>query len=118
MANKCSPSHSLKFREASYDLLSDFLSNLNEKNKLRLCSLSKLSGNFKDKKLMGEYVAYLIQQRAKSIQQFSVCQIIWLTNVTLTFFLLNANNLSFQKHVFILLVAFYIYQMYILSIEI
>lgn len=83
MAKKylCSSSDSLKFREASYDLLSDFLTNLNETNKLKLDSLANYGGNFKDKRLTGEYVTYLLQQRANAIQQFSVCHIIWPTNV-------------------------------------
>lgn len=94
MAKKylCSPSHSLKFREASYELLSDFLTDLNETNKLKLGSLSKFSGIFKDKRLMGEYVTYLLQQRANAIQHFSVCHIIWLTNVIFRY-----DNILFLK---------------------
>ncbi|XP_037610789.1 cyclin N-terminal domain-containing protein 1 [Sebastes umbrosus] len=47
----CSPSHSLKFREASFELLTDFLVNLNKRNKDNLNSLSTCSGNFKEKRL-------------------------------------------------------------------
>ncbi|XP_059181084.1 cyclin N-terminal domain-containing protein 1 [Centropristis striata] len=42
----------LKFREASFDLLTDFLVNLNKRNKENLNSLSKCSGDFKNKRLM------------------------------------------------------------------
>ncbi|KAK9530096.1 hypothetical protein VZT92_011625 [Zoarces viviparus] len=58
----CTPSQSLsfKFREASFDLLSDFLVNLNDRNKDNLNSLAKCSGVFKDKRLM-EYI-FLITQ--------------------------------------------------------
>ncbi|XP_067433316.1 cyclin N-terminal domain-containing protein 1 [Thunnus thynnus] len=50
----CSPRQStnIKFWEASYDLLSDFLTNLDNRNKENLSSLSKCSGDFKEKKLM------------------------------------------------------------------
>ncbi|CAK6956861.1 cyclin N-terminal domain-containing protein 1 [Scomber scombrus] len=42
----------LKFGEASYDLLTDFLFNLNKRNKENLDSLSQCSGDFKEKRLM------------------------------------------------------------------
>lgn len=44
----------LKFREASYELLCDFLANLNQKNKDNLNRLSPCSGKFRDKRLMGK----------------------------------------------------------------
>ena len=44
----------LKFGEASYELLTDFLFNLNKRNKENLDSLSQCSGDFKEKRLMGE----------------------------------------------------------------
>ncbi|XP_075950187.1 cyclin N-terminal domain-containing protein 1 isoform X2 [Anarhichas minor] len=55
-----SQSLSFKFREASFDLLTDFLVDLNDRNKDNLNSLSKCSGVFKDKRLM-EYI-FLITQ--------------------------------------------------------
>ncbi|XP_053197962.1 cyclin N-terminal domain-containing protein 1 [Scomber japonicus] len=42
----------LKFGEASYELLTDFLFNLNKRNKENLDSLSQCSGDFKEKRLM------------------------------------------------------------------
>nr|XP_040032472.1 cyclin N-terminal domain-containing protein 1 [Gasterosteus aculeatus aculeatus] len=53
----------LKFGEASSDLLTAFLVNLNNKNKDNLNSLSKCSGEFKDKRLM-EFI-FLITQELK-----------------------------------------------------
>lgn len=44
----------LKFREAPSDLLTDFLINLNKRNKDHLTSLSQCSGNFKDQRLTGK----------------------------------------------------------------
>lgn len=51
----CSPSQrmSFKFREVSFELLTDFLVNLNTRNKDHLSGLSKGSGEFKEKRLMG-----------------------------------------------------------------
>ncbi|RVE59950.1 hypothetical protein OJAV_G00192780 [Oryzias javanicus] len=43
---------SLKFGQASFDLLSDFLINLNQKNKDNIGSLSKCCGSFKQKRLL------------------------------------------------------------------
>lgn len=43
-----------KFREASGDLLSDFLINLNERNKDNLNNLSTCNGVFKDKRVVGK----------------------------------------------------------------
>ncbi|XP_071319252.1 cyclin N-terminal domain-containing protein 1 isoform X2 [Trachinotus anak] len=57
----CSPSHSVKFGEASFDLLTDFLINLNKRNKDNLNSLSKCNGNFKDKKL-AEYIFLITKE--------------------------------------------------------
>ncbi|XP_038591136.1 cyclin N-terminal domain-containing protein 1 isoform X1 [Micropterus salmoides] len=59
----CSPSQRIrfKFREASFDLLTDFLVNLNKRNKDNLNSLSKCSGNFKDKRLM-EYIFLIAKE--------------------------------------------------------
>lgn len=51
----------LKFRQASFDLLTDFLVNLNKENKDKLNSLSKCSGCFKDKKL----TEYILQMTAE-----------------------------------------------------
>uniref|UniRef100_A0A8C9WT31 Cyclin N-terminal domain containing 1 n=1 Tax=Sander lucioperca TaxID=283035 RepID=A0A8C9WT31_SANLU len=56
-----SPSVSFKFREASFDLLTDCLVNLNKRNKDNLNSLSKCSGNFKDKRLM-EYIFLMTKE--------------------------------------------------------
>ncbi|KAM6951754.1 cyclin N-terminal domain-containing protein 1 [Aplochiton taeniatus] len=47
-----SQSKSLKFGNSSFEMLSDFLINLNNKNKDKLNSLSKHSGDFKDKRLI------------------------------------------------------------------
>lgn len=44
-----------KFRQASFDLLTDFLVNLNTENKDKLARLSKCSGCFKDKNVV-EYI--------------------------------------------------------------
>ncbi|XP_055006139.1 LOW QUALITY PROTEIN: cyclin N-terminal domain-containing protein 1 [Boleophthalmus pectinirostris] len=41
-----------KFRQASFDLLTDFLVNLNKENKDKLSSLSKCCGNFRDKNVL------------------------------------------------------------------
>ncbi|XP_028424518.1 cyclin N-terminal domain-containing protein 1 [Perca flavescens] len=56
-----SPSISFKFREASFDLLTDCLVNLNKRNKDNLNSLSKCSGHFKDKRLM-EYIFLMTKE--------------------------------------------------------
>uniref|UniRef100_UPI0037E7E766 cyclin N-terminal domain-containing protein 1 n=1 Tax=Semicossyphus pulcher TaxID=241346 RepID=UPI0037E7E766 len=58
-----SPSQSIsfKFREASFDLLKDFLINLNKRNKENLSSLSKCSGSFKDKRLI-EYILLMTKE--------------------------------------------------------
>ncbi|KAI3364937.1 hypothetical protein L3Q82_001117 [Scortum barcoo] len=50
-----------KFREASFDLLTDFLVNLNKRNKDYLHSVSQCSGNFKDKRIM-EYVFLITKE--------------------------------------------------------
>ncbi|KAK5851141.1 hypothetical protein PBY51_001957 [Eleginops maclovinus] len=59
----CSPSQSIhvKFRESSFDLLTDFLVNLNKRNKDNINSLSKCSRNFKDKRLM-EYIFLITKE--------------------------------------------------------
>ncbi|XP_018537469.1 cyclin N-terminal domain-containing protein 1-like [Lates calcarifer] len=59
----CSPSQSIsfKFREASFDLLADFLINLNKSNKDNLNNLSKCSGSFKDKRLI-EYIFLMTEE--------------------------------------------------------
>ncbi|XP_071379079.1 cyclin N-terminal domain-containing protein 1 [Centroberyx affinis] len=54
-------STSFKFREASFELLSDFLINLNKRNKDKLNGLSKCSGDFKDKKLI-EYIFLITEE--------------------------------------------------------
>uniref|UniRef100_A0A3Q3XQJ4 Cyclin N-terminal domain-containing protein n=1 Tax=Mola mola TaxID=94237 RepID=A0A3Q3XQJ4_MOLML len=51
----------LKFREASYELLCDFLANLNQKNKDNLNRLSPCSGKFRDKRLM-EYIFLMTKE--------------------------------------------------------
>ncbi|KAM6963494.1 cyclin N-terminal domain-containing protein 1 [Tautogolabrus adspersus] len=58
-----SPRHkiSYKFREASFDLLTDFLINLNKRNKDNIQSLSECSGTFKKKKLM-EYIFLITKE--------------------------------------------------------
>ncbi|XP_022047077.2 cyclin N-terminal domain-containing protein 1 [Acanthochromis polyacanthus] len=52
----CSPNQSdvvsLKFRQASFELLTDFLFNFNKRNKDSLNSLSECSGTFKNKRLI------------------------------------------------------------------
>ncbi|XP_026171707.1 cyclin N-terminal domain-containing protein 1 [Mastacembelus armatus] len=59
----CSPGQSfnVKFQEVSVDLLAAFLINLNKMNKDKLNSLSKCSGNFKDKRLM-EYIFLMTKE--------------------------------------------------------
>ncbi|XP_033466779.1 cyclin N-terminal domain-containing protein 1 [Epinephelus lanceolatus] len=59
----CSPSEntSFKFREISFDLLTDFLVNLNKRNKDNLNSLSKCSGSFKDRRLT-EYILLITRE--------------------------------------------------------
>lgn len=47
--------NNLKFGEATFDILSDFLTNINNKNKLNLESLSANSGDFKKQRLVGKY---------------------------------------------------------------
>ena len=49
----------LKFGEA-FEILPDFLINLNNRNKEKLNNLSKYSGDFKDKRLIGESVATVL----------------------------------------------------------
>ncbi|XP_073346485.1 cyclin N-terminal domain-containing protein 1 [Pagrus major] len=51
----------LKFREAPFDLLTDFLINLNKRNKDNLHSLSQCSGDFRDKRLM-EYIFLMTEK--------------------------------------------------------
>ncbi|KAL6094575.1 cntd1 [Pungitius sinensis] len=65
MFSFCSPelNTDLKFREASSDLLNDFLVNLNNRNKDNLNRLSKYSGEFKNQRLM-EFI-FLITQELK-----------------------------------------------------
>ncbi|XP_058476575.1 cyclin N-terminal domain-containing protein 1 [Solea solea] len=50
-----------KFREASGDLLMDFLINLNKRNKENLSSLSKCNGVFKDKRVV-EYILLITRE--------------------------------------------------------
>lgn len=45
----------LKFGEVTFDILSDFLTNINNINKLNLESLSANSGDFKNQRLVGKY---------------------------------------------------------------
>ncbi|XP_041819297.1 cyclin N-terminal domain-containing protein 1 [Chelmon rostratus] len=52
---------SLRFREVSVDLLTDFLINLNKRNKDNLDSLSKCSGKFRDRRLM-EYIFLMTKE--------------------------------------------------------
>lgn len=54
----CFPSQkvNMKFREASYDVLSDFLTNLNKINKCKLRNVTKYNGNFRDARLTGKCV--------------------------------------------------------------
>ncbi|KAF7666206.1 hypothetical protein LDENG_00115880 [Lucifuga dentata] len=54
-------SKTVKFREASFDILSDFLVNLNKRNKYKLNNLSKCSGQFKDTRLI-EYMFLLTEE--------------------------------------------------------
>ncbi|KAG8008753.1 Cyclin N-terminal domain-containing protein 1 [Nibea albiflora] len=56
-----SESISLKFGEASVELLTDFLVNLNKRNKDNLNSLSQCSGNFKDERLV-EYIFLMTKE--------------------------------------------------------
>ncbi|XP_077482612.1 cyclin N-terminal domain-containing protein 1 isoform X2 [Stigmatopora argus] len=53
--------HSLVFRKASVEMLTDFLANLNEKNKDNLHSLPICSGAFKDRRLF-EYTLLICQE--------------------------------------------------------
>lgn len=46
----------MKFREVSYDLLSDFLTNLNKINKFKLRNVTKFNVNFRDARLTGKCV--------------------------------------------------------------
>lgn len=46
----------MKFRDASADLLSDFLTNLNKINKFKLRNVSNCSENFRDARLTGKCV--------------------------------------------------------------
>ncbi|XP_077406507.1 cyclin N-terminal domain-containing protein 1 [Vanacampus margaritifer] len=52
---------SVRFRQASVDMLTDFLTNLNERNKDNLRSLSTCSGGFKDKQLF-EYTLLMCEE--------------------------------------------------------
>ncbi|XP_061520012.1 cyclin N-terminal domain-containing protein 1 [Phycodurus eques] len=58
--NQASP-QSLKFRQASVEMMTDFLTNLNEKNKDNLRSLSTCSGVFKEK-IIFEYTLLMCQE--------------------------------------------------------
>uniref|UniRef100_A0A3Q4GFY1 Cyclin N-terminal domain containing 1 n=1 Tax=Neolamprologus brichardi TaxID=32507 RepID=A0A3Q4GFY1_NEOBR len=49
----------VKFGEASFDLLTDFLVNLDKRNKDDLPSSTKYCGNFKNKRVIGEYFRIL-----------------------------------------------------------
>lgn len=44
----------VRFGEASHDLLTDFLTQLNTQNKEKLHTLADCCGSFKDRRLMGE----------------------------------------------------------------
>lgn len=46
----------MKFREASYDLLCDFLTNLHKINKFKLRNVTKYNVNFRDARLTGKCV--------------------------------------------------------------
>ncbi|KAF3704185.1 Cyclin N-terminal domain-containing protein 1 [Channa argus] len=61
MAHSQNTNVNVKFREASVDLLKDFLVNLNKTNKDNIKSLSKCSGNFKEKRLT-EYIFLMTQE--------------------------------------------------------
>ncbi|XP_072312496.1 cyclin N-terminal domain-containing protein 1 [Eucyclogobius newberryi] len=50
-----------KFRQASFDLLTDFLVNLNSQNTDKLNSLSKCCGCFKDKNIVG-YIFFMTEE--------------------------------------------------------
>lgn len=54
----CFPSQTvnMKFREASYDVLSDFLTNLNKINKIKLRNLTKYDRNIRNERLTGKCV--------------------------------------------------------------
>ncbi|KAK2820643.1 hypothetical protein Q5P01_023602 [Channa striata] len=52
MAQSQTTNMNLKFREASFDLLTDFLININKNNKDNINSVSNCSGKFKEKRLM------------------------------------------------------------------
>ncbi|XP_068610933.1 cyclin N-terminal domain-containing protein 1 [Brachionichthys hirsutus] len=58
-----SSSQSFKFREASSDLLADFLVNLNKGNKDHLNALSACSGHFRDRRII-EYVLLMAKELA------------------------------------------------------
>ncbi|XP_028989512.1 cyclin N-terminal domain-containing protein 1 isoform X2 [Betta splendens] len=57
----CTPTLTLRFREASFDLLTDFLININERNKENIKYLSKCSGNLKDTRLI-EHILLMTQE--------------------------------------------------------
>lgn len=44
----------IRFGEASFELLSDFLSTINDQNKSNLENVSGVCGNFKDRRVVGE----------------------------------------------------------------
>lgn len=60
---KICQSADLKFGETSSDLLTEFLININERNKVNLDGLSKCSGSFKDKRLVGKNTSTSINER-------------------------------------------------------
>ncbi|XP_019719672.1 cyclin N-terminal domain-containing protein 1 [Hippocampus comes] len=61
MATNLASPQSLRFRQASVEMLTDFLTNLNERNKDNLRSLSTCGGGFKDKRLF-EYTLLMCQE--------------------------------------------------------
>ncbi|XP_051927823.1 cyclin N-terminal domain-containing protein 1 [Hippocampus zosterae] len=61
MATNLGSPQRLRFRQASVEMLTDFLTNLNERNKDNLRSLSTGDGDFKDKRLF-EYTLLMCQE--------------------------------------------------------
>jgi hypothetical protein len=70
-----SQSKNLKFGEASFEILSDFLINLNIRNKDKLSNLSRYSGDFKDKRLIGKFLARCLLTVVRNFGQLSHCSV-------------------------------------------
>lgn len=102
----------VKFGKASFDLLTDFLVNLDKRNKDNLPSSTKYCGNFKNKRVIGEYCSVLLFCRKhlsfirngnfkKNIARFSA-GITWIT----VFLSVIANwNLSMSQVELVLLLC-------------